>query len=161
MSKFNKAADDIQNLANRLRPLLDLQDFLQEIGSLDQAASEAGVRKEKAVKDAEYATACLLDAKKDLEKVYNDISLAEDKAQEILDNAKAKAVAIIEAANIKAADIGYAMDKKQADLDTKFSDACKELAGVQADILDKKNELENVKAQVSSIKSKLQAFVGG
>jgi len=161
MSNFNKAADDIQNLANKLKPLFELQKFLSEVGSLDQAANEAKARKELALKEAASAALVALDAKKDLDKVEKQISYAEDKAQEILDNASKKASEYFEAAKLKAQEVIYAADKKKSDIDSQFSAACKELASVQAEVAAEKNKLEEVKAQVSSIKSKLQAFVGG
>ena len=85
MSKALIAADNIRNLLTRFEGLLELGKFLEEIGSLDQAAEEARSH-------AEAARADLTRERATLEQVKRDVSGAQVEAGVILSKANAESV---------------------------------------------------------------------
>jgi len=160
VSNLSKVAEDVKGLAKKFQSILELAAALDGIGSIEQATRDAESAKMKAYNEMELAKFSLSDAKKDLAKAEEAIKAADAKAYDIASKANEKAAEILaEAVSVSNKKIQEG-DKKKLVLDAQFNDACKELASLQAEIAGKKNELEDVKAQINSIKSKLQAFVG-
>jgi hypothetical protein len=112
VSNFQLAENAIANEITRLQGLIDARDALRELGSLEQAIGEAGVRMEAARKD-EAAAQAQLDALK--QKVAA---------------AKADSAAQIAAAK---ADVEAVRTKAQADADKIIADARKEAGRIVAD----------------------------
>lgn len=161
MSNFRKAADDIGSLVNKLKPLFELKEFLDGVGSVEQLAHEANIRKENALKEAEKASESLKQANARLEVAEAKIEAAHSKAFGIENGAKEKVASLLAEAKIESAKIIAEANAYKQEVDHKFSAACKELASVQAELAGKKNELEDVKEQFNSILNKFKALVGG
>lgn len=161
MSDAMKAADDLKVLANRLRPLFDVADVLERIGSLEQAEREAGIRLQK-TKDAEEEAKNVLDDRvRDLSKAEQKVEEALEKSVQIENAAQTKSDKIIEAADSRAIMIiRNATDQKKV-LDAEIISKRGQLAQIQEAIDAKNEELSNLKREIEAAREKIAAFMKG
>ena len=101
MSKFNEAADVLKRHALKYEQLMDAAAALAEVGSLEQAAREAGVAKDKAEAERDAALAesakAKDDAKRNKDKAAHLLAIAELEVSQMLEAAKATAGATADA----------------------------------------------------------------
>jgi chromosome segregation ATPase len=156
---FNQASEDLKSFVKKLKPLIDLGDFLEKVGSLEQAASEAEAKYNKFLKFIDEAKVqidgCSEELKKqesEYRKVLADIEVAKAKAEakkaSIVAEGKAQADEII----VKA----YQM-KSAVESEVKVLKASKEK--IKEEIKAAQDEFAKVKAEVDSIKEKLSSFM--
>lgn len=128
MGKYHEAADVLTREANRTKALMAAADALLEIGSLDQAASEASIA-------ADTAKAALDKAKADLTVALAEVDSAKAKAAQVIAEANDKAQGIIADANGEADHIkAQAIDAAKAEGDAVAEAAAAQLANIQAQI---------------------------
>lgn len=147
MSTDNQqAAADVKATARSMRAVIAMADQLEAIGSIDQAASEAQQRLDKAVADEATAQGQLLDAKQ---------QLADTAA--LIDAAKAEAAHLVEAARVSAADIiADAQTQGQAAIET----AQQRASTIDASIADKQTALNTVLSDIDTAQHQLDTLNG-
>lgn len=159
MSHYSKIADEVKVLAKRFQGILELSKALEEIGTVENAAKEALMLKDKARVELDKAKAELVSAQNALESKKEEVKAAELKVGDVLDLAHKKAQVIIEAAKEKAAEVEVAIEKRKSLFDEKFVAAGRELSGLDVELSSKKFELEALKKEVESVKSKFSALL--
>jgi hypothetical protein len=159
MSKLIKVAEDVKGLAKRFQGFFDLAQALEEIGSLEQAAKDAIIAKDKNYAEVEKSKAALEKAKEDFAKAFSEIEFAENKAKEIVNGAYEKATLIVSDANQKSLSVDAEIEKRKKLIDDKFVAAGKELVALESDILVKKQELNALKKEVEEVKQKFAALL--
>lgn len=158
MSNAQKAADEIINLANKFRSLFQAADSLASIGSLEQAAKDAMIRKDKAYSEAELADRELEKRKNVLANLNKQIDDVVLKGESLEESYKEKAKSILADANAKALDVARETADKKKSIDADLS-ALRGLIGSVKLELDAKNiELESITSQIKSMKEKILAF---
>ena len=154
-----QAAEAVKNHARVLRSVIQLADEIERIGSIEQAATEAQQRLDKAKADEATATtelgtvnqqladakAVITSAEQDALNTTND---AEDKAKEIIAEANKQSDSIIAAANKRAATIGGTIATQQSALDTLN-------AGIDA----AQKQLDTLNGSIETTKAQLRALV--
>ena len=153
MSKFNEAADVLKRHALKYEQLMGAAAALAEVGSLEQAAREAGVAKDKAIAERDIALADNAKAKGDAER--NKI-----KAEQLLTSAELEVAQMIEAAKATAgatADAIVFEATNRAEANVKAGDAKREAAMEAA--ARARDELAAAEAATRAAEDKLAALV--
>jgi len=166
MSNITEAADHIRRQAKLYEGFVGAAAVLDKVGSLEQAAEEAGVAMVKA--QAEFNT-----AKNDLAAINKEIKLAKDTAASIMPSALAaaktaadnvvadannKARDIMEAAQARANDAKNAAEKNVAALGEE-ADALKATAlTVQAEIEAGRNALKQVQSDYDKLAKAIESL---
>lgn len=150
MSKALIAADNIRNLLTRFEGLLELGKFLEEIGSLDQAAEEARSH-------AEAARADLTRERAMLEQAKRDVSDAQAEAGRILSHANGESVQILSKANVQAKGI---IEVAQADALRISAEATAFVEAERAALEDLKNQRMGLNLELSEKSAELARVEG-
>jgi cell division septum initiation protein DivIVA len=155
MTDFNKLSDDLKLLANRLKPLFDAAQAFEQIGSVEQAAREAEIRKSQLNAQADEARSKLQLVVDQLEDQDKRVAAARVEADSILQNAIAKKSDLLSKAKYEAeAIVSEAYGKK-----SKVAEESKVLRTVLGEqdnlISEKKKELAELQSQVDQVKAKL------
>jgi len=158
MANIKQAADDLRNIANRFKGILEVQAALEQIGDIQAATTENQNLKAKAISDYQ-------EAKKQLEGINLKISEANEaakaassKAEEIAASARKRAdLIIVESKNAAAA--------IKKDAENAVDAVNKQLAGLKSEVnrvlakIDEKNkELDNVQSAIREAKSKITSL---
>lgn len=159
MSKLIKVAEDVKGLAKRFQGFFDLAQALEEIGSLEQAAKDAIIAKDKNYEEVEKSKVAVEESKKDLLKALSEIEFAENKAKDIVSAAYDKSTKIISDAHEKSLKADADIEKRQKLIDEKFVAAGKELVSLESEVLAKKQELSALKKEVEEVKQKFAALL--
>jgi chromosome segregation ATPase len=159
MSNAMKAAEDIKQFAKKFQHIFSAAAALEEIGSLEQAARDAAIAKDKAYKEVELIKADIQAFKFDFEKAQVRVSEAQEKAAEIEAKAKDKAAYIYAESEKKGQDLIYSAQKQVRVLEGEKANLEQYVRDVQAEILGKKKELQEIVDQIAEMKSKIAAFV--
>lgn len=161
MSSVQKSADDLRNLANRFRSVMEVAEVLERIGSLEQTEREAQVRKESAYAQAEEAKKSLAEVSQQLEKANFELKTIEKRGLEAQESAQAKASEIVNKANRDAATIITDAKHSESEVLAAASDKLEEIKIMDRNIADKKDELAAIIKQIVDMKAKIQALVKG
>lgn len=159
MSKLIKVAEDVKGLAKRFQGFFDLAQALEEIGSLEQAAKDAIIAKDKNYEEVEKSKVAVEESKKDLLKALSEIEFAENKAKDIVSAAYDKSTKIMSDAQALCLKADADIEKRQKLIDEKFVAAGKELLALESDVLAKKQELNALKKEVEEVKQKFAALL--
>lgn len=156
----NHAADQIKSLAAKFKGLFVLAEELEKIGSLDQAARDAQIRKEKAYADADKAMKEYEHNKIALEKAKAEIVEVEEKAKSIEASANKKASELIASAQEKIKLLQSAFDEKSLERNNKLSELHAHARNLEAEIQLKKSELASLQKEIAGVKAKVAALAG-
>jgi len=153
MSAMN-AAENVKNLANKLKPLMELGSYLEQIGSIEQVASEAEARCIKALGDADKAekeAAFQVQVRKEAQ-----VGLAQirKEAEEIINSAQEKSAALLRIAKQKHEDAMLIIQEKKESLDKDMKKYTAVMVEVEQEIAAKRSELESVKKEIAAFKAK-------
>lgn len=154
-----KAVDDIKNLTNKLKPLMELGAFLEKIGSVENAAKEAEAFFVKASKQAEESKAVLAEIQADIVCAQSEVKNSEEKAEKIISTAFQSGSEILANAKAQAEDI---LKKASESKKLQYQDIAAlqdECMTIKKEIQEKKAELEMVKKEASEFKSKFLSLV--
>lgn len=160
MSKANKAAEDIQSFLNKLKPLFELQDFLVEVGSVEQYTHEAGLKKAKSVEDRDAAIAAQVGAEALLSSIKDATAKANDTLAKVEAAAKSRAASIVEAANSTASKIIKNAEYEKSLMDRYLAEANDKLNSINESAAKKYSEFTELQEKINALKAKLSAFVG-
>ena len=159
MSKLIKVAEDVKGLAKRFQGFFDLAQALEEIGSLEQAAKDAIIAKDKNYEEVEKSKVAVEESKKDLLKALSEIEFAENKAKDIVSVAYEKATKIVSDAHEESLKAKAEIEKNKKIIDLNFVAAGKELLALDSEVLAKKQELNALKKEVEEVKQKFAALL--
>lgn len=159
MSNLIKVAEDVKGLAKKFQGILNLAQALEEIGSLEQAARDAVIAKDKNYEEVEKSKAAVEESKKDLLKALSEIEFAENKAKDIVNVAYEKATKIVSDAHEESLKAKAEIEKNKKIIDENFVAAGKELLALESDVLVKKQELNALKKEVEEVKQKFAALL--
>lgn len=159
MSNYSKIADEVKVLAKRFQGIIELSKALDEVGSVEIAAKEAFMLRDKARAEFEKAKGELELAKEELNSKKEEVKAAELKVTDILELAHKKAQAIVDAAKEKAVEADALIEQRKSLFDEKFVAAGKELSGLDAQISSKKIELESLKKDIEDVKKQIAKFL--
>lgn len=155
MSNANKVADDIKGFVKKFKWMQEAAEYLEKVGSLEQAERDANKRKENAYKEAEEAS-LMADKKKlelakasaELEEIKNKSleteQLGNKRFSDIVKEAKEKAEQIVNEANANKSVILNEIELKVTAHNKVLEDierAKVELAGIETQIKDMKNKI--------------------
>jgi chromosome segregation ATPase len=147
--------DYLQDHAHHLRAVIAMTDAIKGIASIEQAANEAESRKADAETVLGLVEAEIEKAKLRRGKVDEDVAEAQKQAASIIATAKADADGILAKANRDAEEI-----RSKADADAKQKagaaaaaalQASEQLATIEGQIVDAKEELAGVKAEAEDV----------
>lgn len=159
MSNAQEAAENIKSLANKFKSLFQAAEELEKIGSLEQAARDAEIRKDAAYKEADQAQAEL----KFLKNVINERELAVHDLEKSMDqmevNANAKASQICSDGQAKADEILNVANQRKSMIEGEIKSARQELDRVKNEISMKNEELIHFNKEIAAMKAKVSAFV--
>lgn len=141
MSKFKEAAEGIKNFAGRLRGFMETAEFLEKIGDLELAETEALNRRDSALQQE-------ADAQASLSRVLDDVLKAEEAVKTATETA-----ANLESASREKADQIIADAKKQGQ--RAIADLNLEIAGIKNQIMVENQNLDSVKNDVEEKKKEL------
>ena len=160
MSKFIEIAEDVKVFGNKFRALVELADFLEDIGNLGQASKEALAEKTRCLGLRDEAKRELTLAESKLSDAKQKIVGYQDEGQLIVSEANAISNKLIKDSTARGVEIIEAAKKKASGIDSKVLASNKTLASIDADIQERTGELEALTVQIKNIKGKLQAFMG-
>lgn len=159
MSSLAKAADDIKKLAVRLKPILELGEVLEGIGSIENAASEADRRKQDAYSAAEAAKEAQTAAEGQLAEAQQRVTDAHNEAAGVKSAAEIERVSIIQKASQEAARIIESANKQKAEANHLADDANKKLQDVNAQVEASRKALENYTKKIEEAKQKIRELI--
>lgn len=158
MANFKQAAEDLKNIANRFKGILEVQVALEQIGDIQAATAENEALKSKAIADYQ-------EAKKQLENIHHRIQeagkaaeAAEGKAEGIISVANKRADGIIAEANSVAVAIKKDGEKSRDLINKQISELKTQSSKIDADIKAKQKELENLQSAIKEAKSKVASL---
>lgn len=159
MSLAQKAADDIKNFVSRIRPLLDAADALEQIGNVEQLASEAVARKAKA--DSEYEELRKKIEAQKAERIAHgkEITEARNFAAELVSSAEKKCEEIEDASSRKVSGICNDALKAKKAVEDEISKLKVFKSALLKEIEEKKLRLSEIENELASAKSKIAAFM--
>lgn len=161
MNEKQQAADELKRFATMLQGIPAIAADLDRLGSLEQAEIEAKSRVDKlqadeqAAKDrvagfdAEYAR------KRDDAKQAADQLMAE--AEKVRADADGEAAKIVAAANDKASKIVSDAEGKAAKVKTATNEATAEIERLNAEIADRRAQLDQVNSDLAAVRRKISA----
>jgi chromosome segregation ATPase len=149
MSSASKAAEDLKTFANRLKPMMDCAAALEEIGNLENAASEAKIRKDSLYKEADEASKALDQKKLEIKKAEEAIDSAHKEAKNIESSTKIKIDAALKAAAEKAFNLVKEAEDKVASIKSELAQSYDELNQVKYQTQETKAHLEKIKKELS------------
>lgn len=152
MSDYTQAVEAIRRMAAMFQPMTDVANALEKIGSIEQAASEAELKRAVALREHESVMDQLHIAK-------DGIKEARTNAQTILDESRAEAARILAAAHDEAASIVAAANADAESLHRDASDKAAaqisqvgaQLATMQAKYDSMQSDLEAISAEVTKL----------
>lgn len=156
---YQNAAEELKALGNKFKAIVSVGEFLEKVGSLDQAAKDAETRKKLAYEAEEIAKAKQVEAEKSLDEANKKISDVKAKGDELIDLSNKKALDLIEAAKKKADVIIAEAKAKDAKAVEALSDSQKKVADMASEVASKNDELKSLQKQIDELKSKIAAFV--
>lgn len=158
MANIKQAAEDLKNIANRFKGILEVQAALEQIGDIQAAAKENENLKAKATADYQ-------EAKRQLENIHHRIQesgkaadAAEAKASEIIANANKRADGIISESKKASEAIKQDGDRLRDSINSQVAGLKSQVAKLEGDIQAKKQELENLQSAIKEAKSKVASL---
>lgn len=173
MSKFKEAAEVLKRGALKYEQMMSAAKVLEEIGSLEQAATEAKAAAAKAVeerdailKEKDVAMHLLEEARAQIKIDKNEVeiqvaglmSAAEKKAKEIVDEATATKESMLHAAKSRADEMVAAVSdevnelkNRKAEIEEQTRIAHDKLSVANAAAADAEKKLANVKAAIAKL----------
>jgi chromosome segregation ATPase len=153
--EIKDAINNIESHAAQLQAVLTLADYVKDIGSLEQAASEAENRKTAAQKELDAAKAETEKAKAATLKQVERLQQQEAEAEAVVAKAKEDAEAIAAQANRDAKGITDKArtdaDRIKADADAEVQQAKAALSLVKADVAAEQERLADLTAQCEAV----------
>jgi len=159
MSNLLQAARDIKVIAARLRPIMDVAETLEKIGSLDAAAREAQQRKDAAYDQEKTAKASLAQAEQHLLVCKGQIDQARIQAAKTLSDATAEANGVREQARVEAEAITNAARASKEAVRRDIENLKATLSSTQHQVDAKQRELSAITEQISKTKARIAALV--
>lgn len=161
MSNASKAAEDLKSFAKKMLPIFEVAKALEDIGSLENAASEAKARKEAAYKEADQALLSLGVKKDELDSMASKIEAAKEKAFNIMKSANAQADLMIKEAKEKALQVDAMAqdDLKKVEQAVKVLKA--EIRALEAEKVSAQGNLTAIRLQLAETKDKVLSLSNG
>lgn len=161
MSNANKAADDLKSFAKKMLPIFEVAKCLEEIGSLDNAASEAKARKDAAYKEADQALASMEKQKAKLLDAEQLVAAAYKQADEIVVSAKAIAAKLAADAKVKADEVLGEVEAQLENLKSEAKVLKSEIRALEAEKSAAQGNLAAIRLQLSETKDKVMSLSNG
>lgn len=152
---LRKASDDVKSFVNKLKPLLELGEFLNNTADLEQLAGEAEQRKSIAVAAAEAAEKNLESKIAQLRVTQNNLVRAEQDAENVVLAAQNKASMLLSEASKKVEEIeleGRQKTKAAQEIVNSLNGEIDALVARKAEAI---RELAFINEQISLTKSKI------
>lgn len=143
MSQIQQAADNIKSFVNKIKPLIQAAEFLEKVGSLEQAQRDAEIAKEKAYKEVAVLNS-------EIEKAKAALAVS----QEAVEDSKLKCLKIEAAANEKGKEV---LDEYKEKGEALLKNYLKQKDALYADVLNKNAELEVLKSNIVEAQKELAA----
>lgn len=159
MSYAAAAAEDIKSIVNRFKGFQALQEKLEAIGNMEQVAKEAEEAKNASLKAMEEVKKQQLALETVFIGVKRKLDEAEDKLSDAEYNAKAKAEAIINDAKDRGARMLREAQQKTEEVIKARTDIKNELQNIANQCDEKRAELEQIKGQISDMRSRMVQFI--
>lgn len=160
MSKAYKAFEDIKNFANKLKPLFEAADALEEIGNIELHTNE--LKAEKAKAEAE-----LVDAKKLLAEKVESYEVVQKNVEKVLNHTKQLEIDVMKKsddlknkANLEAAAIISEANKVKFQIEDDVKVKKMELSALHNSIEEGKSLVAAIKREINETKQRLNNFMG-
>ena len=151
---LSKAADDIKSFAKRIKPILELAEVLEKLGSIDNAAFESKSRCEKALAEEKDALKLLNKKYEEVARAHSEIEAAKHKAGNLVSEAKAKSDEMLKYAEVKGEEIIAKANSFKSKVMSEAQAEQTKVEELKKDIASKHNELELLKKELADFKSK-------
>lgn len=157
----SKLAEDLKTLAGRFQAIFDLAAYLEQVGSLEQAARDAKSRQDAAYKAAGEAVACLDEKIAQVAQVQGQLDDQAVKLEALKAAAAAAGNEILQKASSAAQALTLRAELDRQETEDATAAAKKDLALLNDAVVAKNNELKSVEGQIQAIKAQVAALVRG
>lgn len=157
MSAIN-AAEQLKNFGNKIRPLIEAIEFLESLGSLEQAASEAKSKKDLAVKSAAEAESALALLKENIQTAEGKLRAYEAQAEQTKKAGEEKYQLIVSGAKSEAGKMIAEAEGKVAKLSATISEKNSEIAALNSKISEREADLKNLEETIKQTKARISAL---
>lgn len=155
MSDIKEAMADTKNLAKQFRSVLQVAAALDAVGSLEQVTEERGKAAQESREDALEAEGDLVRVSEELEATQEELNVAKFKATQLVAEAEQKAQELMDNAEIRAGGMVATAQAQITGLKQQLSVSEKEHSDF---IKVATNEQREMSERTSSIKSELAAL---
>ena len=160
MSDISKAAHDLKVLAQRFRPVLDVVDALERIGSLEDAERDAKERTAHAKAEADTAAASLVTVQQQVAEAHKKIQLATTDAEQIVAQATQDADQIRARARTDADRIRQEAEAAKATIQKESEALTVTKTRLAGEVEAKQKELAAITARIAETKASIAKLAG-
>lgn len=157
MSAIN-AAEQLKNFGNKIRPLIEAIEYLENLGSLEQAMSEANSKKDAAVKSAGEAESALALLKENIQTAEGKLRAYEAQAEQTKKAGEEKYQLIVSGAKSEAGKMIAEAEGKVAKIGSIISEKNSELAALNTRIVERETDLKNLEETIKQTKARISAL---
>jgi len=157
---LHKTVSDLKALAIRIRPILEIAQALEEIGSLEQAAIESENRKQAAQSQALAAESACKVASEEILRLKEATLIAERNLAHVKISAEERAALIIKEAEESAKEVMDSANRRKDDLANSISILADRSDALKVDIKKSHAELASIQSKIEEMRARISAFVG-
>lgn len=161
MSDYSKAANDLKVLAVRLRPLLAVAEFLDKIGSLEDAESHAKAGQELAAEQEQLALQDLYNTQVRLQQATASVTEANQQVNHAKEQANANAHEIRTKAESDGQAIIDQATSRKAEIQQEIDAFAQTRSELQTQVSELRAELQAIKDQIVLTRQRIAEIAGG
>lgn len=158
MTTALKAAEDLKNLANRFKGVIEAGEYLQELGDLQQATQEAKNGRDAARKEAEEAKAILAELQSQIKSADQSIAKAREEAAGIVREAEERSKDIVTDANAQGFYVKQEAERRRDEFIREGNGHKKSLENIQAQIAEETKKLQGILAEIENAKKRISSI---
>lgn len=153
-----KAAEDLKNLVNKFKGVIEAGEYLQSLGDLNQAEQEAKNARDGARKEAAEAREILSELQAQIKSADISVAAAREKAVLVIEDADVKAAAIVAAANSQASVIQQDALRRRDEIVREGRGHGATLEKLQKQVEEETKKLQEVLAEIDNAKKRISSL---